>query len=290
MSSTVLADALGPRGRRRVRIYSGVAVVVLVALVAVVVARLRSEGQLEPELYTDLFQREVFDRLAAGVVETLQLAITAIGLAIPIGLALALGRLARNVVVRNAVGSFVEFFRALPVLLLIFLSRFGLPQYGIDFSDFWFIVIALVAYNAAVLAEIFRAGILSLDRGQSEAAYTLGLTYGKAMRLVVLPQALRRMQPAILSQLVTLIKDTSLAYIISYPELLNIGGQISDFFDNRLQSFVLIALIFIAINFTLSRAAARLEIRQRRRLGAGAIDVTGGPEDLVLVEESKEGR
>lgn len=290
MSSTVLADALGPRGRRRVRIYSGVAVVVLVALVAVVVARLRSEGQLEPELYTDLFQREVFDRLAAGVVETLQLAITAIGLAIPIGLALALGRLARNVVVRNAVGSFVEFFRALPVLLLIFLSRFGLPQYGIDFSDFWFIVIALVAYNAAVLAEIFRAGILSLDRGQSEAAYTLGLTYGKAMRLVVLPQALRRMQPAILSQLVTLIKDTSLAYIISYPELLNIGGQISDFFDNRLQSFVLIALIFIAINFTLSRAAARLEIRQRRRLGAGAIAVTGGPEDLIATEEGTTGR
>lgn len=290
MSSTVLADALGPRGRRRLRVYSAVAVVVLVALVAAALVRLRSEGQLEAELYTSLWDGAVFRRLGSGVVETLQLAVTAIVLAIPIGLVLALGRLTRNVVVRNAVGAFVEFFRALPILLLIFLSRFGLPQYGVDFSDFWFIVIALVAYNSAVLAEIFRAGILSLDRGQSEAAYTLGFTYAKAMRLVVLPQALRRMQPAILSQLVTLIKDTSLAYIISYPELLNIGGQVSDFLDNRLQSFALIALIFIAINYTLSRAAARLEARQRRRLGAGAITVAGGPEDLTLTEETADRR
>lgn len=290
MSSAVLSDALGPRGRKRIRLYSILATVLLALLVAAALFRLGTEGQLEPELYTDLVDPAVFGRLGGALVETMQLAVTAIAIAIPVGLALALGRLARGMVVRQGVGAFVEFFRALPVLLLIFLSRFGLPQFGVDFSDFWFIVIALVAYNSAVLAEIFRAGILSLDRGQSEAAYTIGLTYGGAMRLVILPQALRRMQPAILSQLVTLIKDTSLAYIISYPELLNTGGQIAEFLDNRLQTLGLVALIFIAVNYALSRAAARLEVRQRQRLGAGAIDVTGGPEDLVLVEESKEGR
>jgi len=290
MSSTVLTDALGPRGRRRIRLYSVVAGVLLALLAAAVVLQLGREGQLEPALYTDLIDPAVFDRLGSALVETLQLAVTAILIAIPIGLVLALGRLARNVVIRQAVGAFVEFFRALPVLLLIFLSRFGLPQYGVDFSDFWFIVIALVAYNSAVLAEIFRAGILSLDRGQSEAASSLGFTYGQSMRLVILPQALRRMQPAILSQLVTLNKDTSLAYIISYPELLNVGGQVAEFLDNRLQTLCLVALLFIAVNYALSRAAARLETRQRRRLGAGAIEVAGGPEDLIATEEDPAGR
>jgi glutamate transport system permease protein len=133
-----------------------------------------------------------------------------------------------------------------------------------------------------MLGEIFRAGILSLDRGQSEAAYAVGLTYWQAMFLVIIPQAARRMIPAIVSQLITLLKDTSLGFVITYEELLRRSRSTGEFFKNPLQTTVFVALIYIAVNFVLSRIARWLEVRQRRRLGAGAITVAG-VEDLAAV-------
>ena len=125
---------------------------------------------------------------------------------------------------RNMAGIFVEFFRGVPLLLLMFFTTIALPKLHIDLSTFWYIVLALVAYNSAILAEIFRAGILSLGRGQTEAAYAVGLTYWQTMRLVLIPQAARRMIPAIVSQLITLLKDTSLGFIVGYEELLRRGA------------------------------------------------------------------
>jgi glutamate transport system permease protein len=137
-----------------------------------------------------------------------------------------------------------------------------------------------VAYNSAVLGEVFRAGILSLDRGQGEAASAIGLSYWQGMRLVILPQALRRMVPAIVSQLVTLLKDTALGFIIGYEELLR-RGQLTDIF-NPLQPLMVASAMYVAVNFTISRIARWLEVRQRRRLGAGSIDVAG-VEDLAAM-------
>ncbi len=199
-----------------------------------------------------------------------------------LGMMLALGRLALHAPVRWVAGLWVEFFRGVPLLLMILFSALALPKYGIDVSLFWYLVLGLVLYNSAVLGEIFRAGILSLDRGQTEAATALGLTYWQSMRIVILPQALRRMVPAIVSQLVTLLKDTSLGFIIGYEELLRRANIVGAFSKNLLQALVVVALIYIAVNFTLSRIARRLEVRQRTRLGAGAIEV-GGVDDLTVL-------
>jgi glutamate transport system permease protein len=144
------------------------------------------------------------------------------------------------------------------------------------------VVLALVVYNGAVLGEIFRAGILSLDRGQREAAAALGLTYWQVMFLVLIPQAARRMIPAVVSQLVTLLKDTSLGFVISFDELLRRGEQTGEFYSNPLHAVTAVAILYIAVNFTLSRIARRLEVRQRRRLKAAAVVVTG-VEDLTAV-------
>ncbi|CAN5865459.1 hypothetical protein BH23ACT1_BH23ACT1_11490 [soil metagenome] len=160
---------------------------------------------------------------------------------------------------------------------------FGMRSLGYDFPLFWSIVAALAISHASVLAEIFRAGILSLDRGQGEAALAVGFTGGQAMLLVILPQALRRMAPAIVGQLVVLNKDTSLGYFVQYEELLR-RAQITGTFDgNTLQALLAVAAVYIAVNLALSRVARRLEVRQRRRYG-GTIQVAGGPEDLVAVE------
>ncbi|MEA2504155.1 MAG: glutamate transport system permease protein, partial [Actinomycetota bacterium] len=158
----------------------------------------------------------------------------------------------------------------------------GLPNLGINLSPYLALVAGLSIYNAAIFGEIFRAGILSLDRGQPEAAVAIGLRPGQAMWLVVLPQAYRRMIPTILSQSVTLLKDTSLGFTVTYEELLRRGVFVGVAGKDPLQAFVAVALIYLAVNMTLSRAARRLEIRQRRRYRAGSIDIAGA-EDLQAI-------
>lgn len=286
MSSTVLAEDLGPIGRRRARLATAAAIALLALAFAGAVIRLASRGQLAPSRWRPLFTVDVLGSLAHGLFSTLRAALLAGLLALVVGGILALGRLARTSLPRWVAGAYVEFYRALPLLTLIIFAYFGLPKLGVDFdSPLPYLVIALTAYNAAVLAEIFRAGILSLERGQSEAAYAIGLTYWQATFLVVIPQATRRMVPAIVSQLVTLLKDTSLGAVITYQELVRAAQFTAQFYDNPLQALTLVALIFVAVNHALSRFAARLERRQARRYRAEGIHVPGGPEDLVLTQE-----
>jgi glutamate transport system permease protein len=214
------------------------------------------------------------------LLNTLKAASISLVLASALGMALALGRLSRSLLVRTVSRSYVEFFRGFPLILLIVFSFFTLPRLGIELTRFWSVCVALVAYNGAVLGEIFRAGILSLDRGQTEAAEAIGLRHGQAMRLVILPQSFRRMLPTIVSQFVTLLKDTSLAFVVGFEELLRTGQIAGEFFKNTLQSLIAVAAIYLVVNFALSRVARRLELRQRRRYKADRIDVAG-PEDLV---------
>jgi glutamate transport system permease protein len=164
----------------------------------------------------------------------------------------------------------------------VLFSALGLPRYGVRLSLFWYLALGLIVYNGAVLGEIFRAGILSLDRGQSEAAYALGLGYWQAMLLVVIPQAARRMVPAIVSQLVTLLKDTSLGSVIAFEELLRRGRISGEFYGNTLQTLFVVALMYIVVCFSLSLLARCLEVRQRRRYRASEIAVTG-VEDLAVL-------
>lgn len=277
----VLSDELGPKGRRKVAIATIASLLFLGFLVFVAVGRLRSTGQLDAARWTPLADGPVLRFLGLGLVNTLRAALTAMVLALAVGLFLALGRLSRNWVTRNLAGAQVEFFRAVPLLLLILFAGLGLPRYGIRWGPFWFLVLALVAYNSAVLAEIFRAGILSLDRGQREAASAIGLSYWQSMRLVQVPQAVRRMVPSIVAQLVTLLKDSSLGFVITFDELLRRGRSTGEFFHNPLQTLVLVAVMFMIVNFTLGRVAAWLESRQNRRPRAAAAAV---PPPAEMVE------
>jgi glutamate transport system permease protein len=280
MTAPMLADALGPRARRRVLVVSIVFGAALAGLLAMALNRLADKGQLDWEKWEPLTQWSVLRFLLGGLGQTIKAAAAGMSFAVALGAGLALLRLSRVAPVRWLATAWVEFFRGVPLLLLIFFTFFALPKYGIDVSPYRALVLALAVYNGAVLGEIFRAGILSLDRGQTEAAYAVGLGYWQAMRLVIIPQALRRMIPAIVSQLITLLKDTSLGYVITYEELLRRSRISGEFFKNPLQTTVFVALLYIAVNLTLSRIAQRLEVRQRRRLGAGRITV-GGVEDLA---------
>jgi glutamate transport system permease protein len=283
MTAPFLADALGPRGRRTTRIVSVVSALVLLGMVAVAVSRLSAKGQLDAAKWKPFTQWAVIKFFLTGLLTTVKVAVASMIGAMAVGALMALARLSRSRLVRWLATAYVEFFRGVPLFLLIFFSAFGLPRYGVRLSLFWYIALGLIVYNGAVLGEIFRAGILSLDRGQSEAAYSLGMGYWQAMLLVVIPQAARRMVPAIVSQLVTLLKDTSLGSVVAFEELLRRGRINGEFFGNPLQSLVVVAVLYIIVNFTLSQIARRLQVRQRRRYGAARIAV-GGIEDLAVLQ------
>jgi glutamate transport system permease protein len=283
MTAPFIAEALGPRGKRRVAVVSAVAGLAIAAMLVVAFLRLLHKGQFGHHLVDPVKQWSVQRFLLLGLLQTIKAALVAMVLAMALGTILALGRLSRSVWVRWLAGAYVDLFRAMPLILLILFTSLGLPKLGIHLQPFGGVVLALTAYNGAVLGEIFRAGILSLDRGQSEAGSALGLTYWQSMGLVIVPQAARRMIPAIVSQLVTLLKDTSLGSVIGFDELLRRAENTGTFYGNSLQLLTEAAVVYIIINFTLSRVARRLEVRQRRKYKAGAIVVAGGGMDLAVL-------
>lgn len=206
--------------------------------------------------------------LGEGLMQTLLLALASIAISFVLGLLLALGRLSTRAWVRWPCIAVIEITRALPVLLLI--VYFGLrgsamfrPVFGEDFElpIFWAGVMGLSMYTSAVLAEIIRAGILSLPRGQREAASALGLSYPQSLGFVILPQALRLMVPAIMGQLTTIIKDTSLVGTIGVFELLRQASTIYRQYFNPIEVFAVIAVVYFVICFTLSQLSRRLEVR-----------------------------
>jgi aspartate/glutamate/glutamine transport system permease protein len=240
-----------------------------------------------------------------GFLINLEVAVIAMVFALIVGLLLALARLSRNPVLSFVAGIWVDVFRNLPLIFLILYLALALPTSWRDMweenvpgwapeafeSGFVFAaLIGLVLYNSAVLAEIMRAGILSLPRGQSEAAQALGLSYRQSMRFVILPQGLRRMVPATVSQLITLNKDTTLVSIIAITEVMRRGRILtsSNFFAvveaPILHVFVFIGLLFVLVNYSLSRLSRRLEIGQRERTGTTLVEVTGLEDQIPLTE------
>ncbi len=261
-----------------------VSLVVIAAVVFVAAMRFADHGQFRAALWRPLTQWSIVRFLLGGFVDTLKAAAVGMVLAMVIGAVMALARLAGHRAVRWPAVAYVEFFRAVPLLLLIFFIFVGPPTWDVHPSVFQALVGGLAIYNGAVLGEIFRAGILSLDRGQGEAASAIGLTHRQAMTFVILPQAARRMAPAIVSQLITLLKDTALGVIITFDDALRRADNIGTFYNNRLQAFLFVALCYIAVNLVLSRISHRLEVQQRR-LGAAPIDVVG-VDDLAVMSIS----
>ena len=269
MSEAVLYDVAGPRGRRRILIGSVAGLVLAALVVGVAVARLAAKDVFEAERWRVLTRSDLLELLGRGLGATLRAAAVAMVLAMALGALLAVGRLSRRRWLAVPAGAWVELFRGLPLLLVILFLFLGLPAAGVTISTFWALVGGLTLYNSAVLGEIFRAGVLSLPKGQTEAAYAIGLRRGQTLRLILLPQAVRRMLPALISQGVTLLKDTSLGFVIAYAELLRTGRNAVEFLGGpySIPVYTAIAVVYIAVNASLSFLARWLDRRTRRRLG-----------------------
>lgn len=259
--SSVLFDTPGPRTQARHRLYSVVAGMVLLIVVGLIIWRLAQNGEFAYDKWEPFFTPTYIQALLVdGLLKTLQMAFTSIIFAVVFGLVFGMGKLSDHGWVRWPSFLVVEFFRAVPVLLLMIFIFFS---YGIGqgFGSYWSVVIALTLYNGAVLAEVFRAGINAVPSGQGEAAYALGMRKTQVMNSILLPQGVKIMLPAIISQCVVALKDTSLGYYILAPGLTAVGKQIYGEFQNQVQTAIVVASLYIACNLVLTWIATWVQKR-----------------------------
>jgi glutamate transport system permease protein len=267
-TSSILYDHPGPRAKVRNAALTVVFGVALVGLLWWVYAKFDEAGQWEGNLWQPFAETATWTQFIwPGLRATLWAAAVGMVLSLAFGIVFAVGRLSDHRWISIPAGAVVEFFRAVPLLLMIFFIFYGVPfLIQGPVSAFWAVVIGLTLYNGSVLAEAFRAGIRSLPGGQSEAAYAIGMRKSQVMQLILIPQAARAMLPVIVSQLVVLLKDTALGYIVAYPELLQRGvNDLSANEGNVVAAAIVVAAIYIVLNSLLTTLATWLDRRSTRR-------------------------
>jgi glutamate transport system permease protein len=265
--SSVLYDVPGPKAVMRNRILAVATVLLVGGFLAFVVYRFIVTGQFTPAKWEIFSFPLVQEKILEATFATLSAFGVAAVLSLVLGLVLSVGRLSEHAVIRVPVMLFTELFRAIPVLILMMIMYYGLPPLGVDMTPFMAVVIALTLYNGSVLAEVFRAGIESLPKGQTEAGYAIGMRKSAVMAVVQYPQAIRAMMPVIISQLVVVLKDTALGFIVTYPELLFLakfyGGQ-APYGSPIIPSAIVFGSIYIVLCLLLSGLAKWVEVRSRR--------------------------
>ncbi|MEU4728612.1 amino acid ABC transporter permease [Streptomyces sp. NPDC023588] len=276
--TSVLYDTPGPKAKARNWLYTGVFLVLLGLALWWALSLMAEKNQLDADKWSPFVtDSQIWTTfLIPGLLETLTAGAIAMVIALPLGALLGIGRLSDHAWVRVPVGTVVEFFRAIPVLMLmlfgyqLYVQFTGVPS---DVRPLYAVVTGLVLYNAAVIAEIVRAGVLSLPSGQTDAAKAIGMRKGQTMAYVLIPQAVTAMLPALVSQLVVILKDTALGgALLGLAELMSMNRQISANYSNPIAALFVIALLFILMNFALTTFASWLEGRQRKSTkGTGAV-------------------
>ncbi len=266
-----MRDALyeppGPKTRKKMLVGTVVTLAAVLALAAWILYRFWVTGQLSAR-YWELFSwRTTWIYLGRGLLGTFEVALTSAAIAIVLGLALMLGRTGRFAWLRVVCAAITNFFRGVPSLLFIYFFFFTMPSVGISMPPFWMMVLPISFAASGVLAEVFRAGMNAVPKGQAEAGLSIGLSPWKVKTKIVMPQAIRFVIPSLISQLVVVVKDTALAYVVSYPDLMQNAQVLRTNYDAMVSTFLVVGLIYIVINYLINKASVYVS----RRTGAKII-------------------
>ncbi|WAT87912.1 amino acid ABC transporter permease [Delftia acidovorans] len=254
----ILFGAPSPQARKITQVVSLIAAAGLIALAGGVVWRFHSAGQLEARFWEFFAWPTTWAFLAKGLLGTLASSAMAAVIALSLGLVLLAGRLARPRIVRWPSIAVIEFLRGTPTLLLIYVCFLVLPAAGIKLGTYWMLTLPIGLSTAAVVAEVYRAGVLAVPRGQTDAARSLGLTEVQVFRFVVFPQALRYIVPALVAQLVIVVKDTTFGYIVTYGELMQNAKVLIANYHALVPVYLVVAVLYCLVNYAISRASRRL--------------------------------
>jgi len=294
-SQIVLFDAPGPKARRRHAILTVVGILLALGLLWVVIRKMGEANQLEGYMWSPFVtDPDVWTQyLLPGLWGTLKAAALSVVFAGIFGLVFGMARLSASRWINVPAGVIVEFFRSVPVLIMMVFFYFGYfatsDLVSAQNAPLAAVVLALTLYNGSVIAELVRSGVFSLPKGQSEAGLSIGLTPGQVLRSIQLPQALTAMLPALVGQLVVILKDSALGTAVLYPELLQAAKDIGTAYSNTIAAYIFVAVIFILLNYGLTILAGRVERRLNRRgrgprKGGKAAGVVGAGADGVDIE------
>jgi glutamate transport system permease protein len=277
-AQTVLFDAPGPRARRRHAVLTGFGLILALAMLVIAVRKLADAQQLQGDLWTPFLRPVAWTQyLLPGLWGTVKAAAISVVLAGVLGLVLGVGRLSRRRAIGWASSTVVEFFRAVPVLIMMIFA-FNLyirnDFFPSSLNPLAAVVTGLTLYNGSVIAELVRSGVHNLPRGQTEAGLSVGLTPRQTLWSIQLPQALAAMLPALVGQLVVVLKDSALGYGLTYLELLNWSKTLGSAYANTVPAYLVAALLFILINYSLSKAAGWAQQWLGRRGGGNAVTAT----------------
>ena len=224
-------------------------------------------GQLAPRYWSFFLEWTTWRFLLQGLVGTVEVALVAGAISLVLGLLLMLGRTSGVRPLAAVCRVVTDFFRGVPSLLLIYFFFLVVPQYGIKMPSFWMLTLPVALAASGVLAEVFRAGVNAVPKGQVEAALSIGLSKAQTMRRIVLPQAIRYVVPSLIAQLVVVVKDTTVAYVVSYPDLMQNARVLITSHDSLVSIYLVIAVVYVLINFAINQLAAVVS----RRTGAKII-------------------
>ena len=247
-----------PQAKTVTRVVSVIAAIVLLLLAVGIALRFHAEGQFEPRFWEFFALQTTWVFLAKGLLGTLASAAMAAVIALSFGLVLLLGRMSRLQLVRWPSIAVIEFLRGTPTLLLIYVCFLVLPQAGVKLSTYWMLTLPVGLSTAAVVAEVYRAGVLAVPRGQTDAARSVGMTEAQVFFAIVFPQALRYIVPALVAQLVIVVKDTTFGYVVTYGELMQNAKVLIANYHALVPVYLVVAVLYCLVNYAISKASQRL--------------------------------
>ncbi len=265
-----LYEAPGPRTRRLTIIGTTISLVLVSIGLVLVVRQFYVTGQLDARYWAFFAESSTWIYLLNGLVGTLKVAVVAAAISIVLGMLLMLARTSGIRPLALVARIITDFFRGVPSLLLIYFFYLSLPGIGVRLPPFWMITLPVALAASGVLAEVFRAGVNAVPKGQTEAALSIGLTPHRTMMKIVLPQALRIVVPSLISQLVVVVKDTTVAYVVSYPDFMQNARVLISNNDAVVSMYLVAAVVYILINYAINQ----LSIYMARRSGNPVISRT----------------
>ena len=254
----ILFGDLDPKARAITRGVSVIVAATLLVLGAGIVYRFHVAGQFEARLWEFFAWKTTWAFLGKGLLGTVASAAAAAVIALVLGLVLLVGRLSRLRFARWPAIAVIEFLRGVPTLLLIYVCFLVLPSAGVKLSAYWMLTLPVGLSTAALVAEVYRAGVLAVPRGQTDAARALGLTEARVFAHVVFPQALRYIVPALVAQLVIVVKDTTFGYVVTYGELMQNAKVLIANYRSLVPVYLAVAVLYCSVNYAISRASRRL--------------------------------
>lgn len=282
--SAVLFDVPGPKARKRYGYLNVITVVVVAAILGFIIYQFYASGQFTAKKW-EIF---TFPRVQQSFLKAIGATLSAFGVAavgsLILGILLAFGRLSDSKWVSVPCYWFTELFRAVPLLILMMIFYYGLPSVGVKgITPFVAVVAGLILYNGSVLAEAFRAGIQALPKGQSEAGLAIGLAKGQVLRMILLPQAVRSMLPVIIAQLVVILKDTALGFLITYDEIMkyaNFLGSQGQYGSPLIPALMVTAVVYVGLclilsglaRFTESKMSSKVKVVKKATIGTQVDD------------------